>query len=214
MYWNSSEGIIKCTSTDSHRLAQREIKLEDNYVGFDAIVPGKNLTQLIKILPDTVDTIHFSVSDEQFIVRFDQVTYYSKLLDGTYPDTSRIIPQHFKTKIVLNRKEFLAAVESCSILSENKKTSMKLSYEQDSNEITLSLTNKNAGKAEEYLFIEEGLGASITLSFNPLYITQALKAIESRDVSIAFNGPMSPFVVDGVGESGNLQLILPVRTHQ
>ena len=108
-------------ATDSHRLASRSIKLDQDFVHiqFDNIViPGKSLAELNKIIDDTDETITISVADNQILFQTKNLYFLSRLLDGKYPETDRLIPAESKTSVKVKTKTLLQAIDRASLLAK------------------------------------------------------------------------------------------------
>ncbi|MFT8394012.1 MAG: DNA polymerase III subunit beta, partial [Liquorilactobacillus ghanensis] len=108
---------LTAVATDSHRLSQRKIPLENETAAYDIIVPSRSLTELARMLPDSTAKIELRISENQILCSFSQTVFYSRLLEGNYPDTTQLIPQTSETELEVNAVEFLAAIERASLLS-------------------------------------------------------------------------------------------------
>lgn len=104
--WNLADNEFKFTATDRHRLATRAAHLEgtENIQFANIVIAGKTLNELSKIIPDQNMLVDIVVADNQVLFKIDKVLFYSRILDGIYPDTSRIIPTTYKTELTLDTK--------------------------------------------------------------------------------------------------------------
>jgi DNA polymerase-3 subunit beta len=209
-----NEGYLSFVATDSHRLAQRQVTVETSSdLNFkNIVIPGKSLNELNRILDDEDEMIDIVVTNNQILVKANHILFFSRLLEGTYPDTSRIIPQTSKTTIVVETKQLLQAIERASLLAKDGKHVVKLSTtgQQD---IQISSNTPEVGKVIEQVQIKEITGEEIKISFNAKFILDALKAIDSSEITIGFTGAMSPFVLKPTDHDRTLHLVLPVRTY-
>src|SRR5699024_11377887 len=99
------ENKLKFTATDSHRLASKQIPVEETDVEFPSIViPGKSLNELNKILTDKNDAVEISITKNQILFRTEHLSFMSRLLNGNYPETSRLIPDQSKTVVHVQTK--------------------------------------------------------------------------------------------------------------
>lgn len=105
--WNLENNQLKFTATDRHRLATRSAKLDgtDDVKFSNVVIAGKTLNELSKIVPDQNALVDIVVADNQVLFKLDRVLFYSRILDGVYPDTSRIIPTTYKTELILDTKK-------------------------------------------------------------------------------------------------------------
>ena len=199
-------------ATDSHRLASREVDIQDATVQFEnVVVPGKSLHELNKILSDTNELIQISVTNNQILFRTKNINFLSRLLDGNYPETDRLIPTHSKTKIKMKTKELLHTIDRASLLAKDEKNNVvRLSTE--GNMIEISSNSPEIGKVVENISAISMEGEELKISFSSKYVMDALRAIEYDEITIDFTGAMRPFIIRPVEDDSILQLILPVRT--
>lgn len=199
-------------ATDSHRLASREVDIQDAAVQFEnVVVPGKSLHELNKILSDTDELIQISVTNNQIFFRTKNINFLSRLLDGNYPETDRLIPTHSKTKIKMKTKELLHTIDRASLLAKDEKNNVvRLSTE--GNMIEISSNSPEIGNVVENISAISMEGEELKISFSSKYVMDALRAIEYDEITIDFTGAMRPFIIRPVEDDSILQLILPVRT--
>lgn len=199
-------------ATDSHRLASREVDIQDAAVQFEnVVVPGKSLHELNKILSDTDELIQISVTNNQILFRTKNINFLSRLLDGNYPETDRLIPTQSKTKIKMKTKELLHTIDRASLLAKDEKNNVvRLSTE--GNMIEISSNSPEIGNVVENISAISMEGEELKISFSSKYVMDALRAIEYDEITIDFTGAMRPFIIRPVEDDSILQLILPVRT--
>ena len=204
---------LKFTATDSHRLASRTVLLEqDIEETLNIVIPGKSVNELNKILSDTDDLTEVSIMDNQILFQTKNVNFLSRLLDGKYPETDRLIPNESKTILELNTKKLIDTIDRASLLSTEENNVVKLET-KGSNLIEISSQSQEIGKVLEEMTIHSLEGENLKISFNSKYMLDALKAMESDEVKINFTGAMRPFIIKpAYNDSTILQLILPVRT--
>ena len=214
------DGKLTAVATDSHRLSQRVIsiaapdsQLEKTY---NVIIPGKSLVELSRIVENQA-TIEMMITENQVLFKAENVYFYSRLLEGYYPDTNRLIPASSSTQIVLNAYDLLQATDRASLLShEGKNNVVKLSI--DANKVELSGNSPEVGNVEESLAYESASGDPLIISFNPDYMKDALRTFGQQDVQVNFTSAVRPFTVvpaDREDDNDNsfIQLITPVRTY-
>ncbi|BBI30603.1 DNA polymerase III subunit beta [Cohnella abietis] len=211
--WNLQEGIYKFVATDRHRLASRSATVELYDVRFSNIViSGKTLNELAKIVPDQNVMVDIVVADNQVLFKLGNVLFYSRMLDGTYPDTSKIIPQSFKTELVLNTKSLSDSIDRAYLLSREEKTNIVRLMTTDNGGIEISSSSSELGKVTEQLSVKEMRGDPLKIAFNSKYMLDVLKVIDSEELFIGFNGAMSPIIIRPNDHENSLHLILPYRT--
>ncbi|ANF95084.1 DNA polymerase III subunit beta [Paenibacillus bovis] len=212
--WNLAEGELKFVATDRHRLASRTVNTgEDTGVRFsNVVIAGKTLNELSKIIPDQNQLLDIVVADNQVLFKIDRVLFYSRILDGTYPDTSKIIPTSFKTELVIDTKKLADSIDRAYLLSREEKTNIVRMQTLENGAVEISSSSSELGRVTEQLDIAKFEGEPLRISFNSKYMLDVLKVIESEQLSIQFTGIMSPIIIKPLDESRSLYIILPYRT--
>lgn len=212
--WIVENDELICVATDSHRLARRKVKLEKLPSEIESVViPGKSLNELSKILSETNSPVEISMTNQQVLFKTDHVLFFSRLLEGNYPDTTRLIPAEFKTNITLNGKTLLQAIDRASLVAREDRNNVVRFETLEGNVVKVSSNSPEIGKVEEQIQAEALEGEELIISFSAKYMMEALKAIDGQDVIIQFTGAMRPFILRSVHDDSILQLILPVRTY-
>lgn len=200
---------LECISTDSYRLSKKNIEIEEPF-HFNITIPSKSLNEVVKSL-ESESNVKISISDKKVQFILDSVIVQTRLIDGLYPDTSKLIPDAFKYTLSVDLKEMISAIDRISFIKNDGVSVIRLSMNK--NECILSSKSKEVGSALEVLSTASYEGEDLDISFNGKYVFESLKVIKSQIVSIKFNGEMMPFVIQGVGEDSLIELVLPVRTY-
>ncbi len=204
-----SGNIVSVNATDSYRLAYKTFIHNDN-VNANIIIPGRNLYELVNIISDGVD-IEMHIFNNKVMMKFENVIFQSNLLEGTYPNTQKLIPTDFETEIKLNGKSFINSIERASILSRDRnKNVVKLSI---GNEVKITSSAPEVGKVEEKIVSETLKPGNFDISFGARFVKEAISSCECEDVIIKFNGDMKPFIIINPEDDSVIQLVLPVRTY-
>lgn len=214
--WKLEDSVLTFVATDSHRLTKRKATVEspDQLIFENVVIPGKSLIELSKILHDDNRLVDIVITDNQILIKIDQILFYSRVLDGTYPDTTRIIPQHAKTLMKLSTKEFLGAIERASLLAREGKNNVVNLLTEENGQVEIFSVTPEVGKVTEEVSPLSLEGDSLRIAFNAKYMMDALRAVDSEEIEISFTGAMSPFVIRPTDYDQILHLILPVRTNQ
>lgn len=210
----NDDGNLYCVATDSYRLSQKILKLEYNEP-FNIVIPNKSLEELSRIVDGVGDEIEMFISPNKVLFKFANILFQTRLLDGVYPDTMRIIPTEFPIVIKFNKDELLRSVERVSLLSprdrEHNYNIIKLQVKKDYS-VEISSTNTEIGDAQEVIIpTDDVVGPAIRIAFSSKYLTDALKSFSSNEVVLNFAGEIKPFVIKGELDPDMLHLILPVR---
>ena len=212
--WQVKEGELHCVATDSHRLAKRKTVIKDlPNEEYSIVIPGKSLNELNKILEETTSEVAIVMTQQQILFKTGDVLFYSRLLEGNYPDTSRLIPSESKTTILVNSKSLLQAIDRASLLAREERNNVVRFSTLGNGFVEVSSNSPEIGNVEEQIQAEEIDGEELKISFSAKYMMDALKAIDGQDVKILFTGAMRPFILKSVHDDSILQLILPVRTY-
>jgi DNA polymerase-3 subunit beta len=209
------EKKLFCVATDSYRLAQKELIFDSSRDPFDLVLPNKSLEELQKILETITEPVELYINPNKVLFKLGSILFQTRLLEGSYPDTQRIIPQTFMVEIPFHKEQLLAAVDRVSLLSpkdrETNYNIIKLNL-RDDKVVEISSTNSEIGDAlEEIIPSGEVFGPRIKLAFSSKYLKEALKTFHSDEVIIKFAGEIKPFIIVGKEDPTMLHLILPVR---
>ncbi len=210
------DGILTAVATDSHRLAQRKVVLEniDNGIDFDVIIPGKSMEGLSGMISDVHEDVQMQVTENQVLFIFGNTHFYSRLLEGNYPETSQLIPQTADTTVELEAGTFLSSIERASLLShESRNDVVKLSLKPSENLVRISGDSPDIGTVEEEVVTSALDGNDLEISFNPNYMKDALRSFGQATIKISFTSPLRPFTLVPTEDQENfVHLITPVRT--
>jgi DNA polymerase III subunit beta len=211
--WRLEHNELTCIATDSHRLAMRKATIEtENRGSYNVVIPGKSLNELSKILDDSNDLVEIVITEHQVLFKTKHLLFFSRLLEGNYPDTTRLIPTDSKTDVVVTTKDFLQAIDRASLLAkEGRNNVVKLST-LTGGIIEISSNTPEIGKVVEEVQSHSIEGEELKISFSAKYMMDALKALEGSEIKISFTGAMRPFLIRNLDDDTSLQLILPVRT--
>lgn len=209
----SEQKEFKAVATDSHRMSQRKLTLENTSANFNMVIPSKSLREFSAVFTDDIETVEVFFSDSQVLFRSDYISFYTRLLEGNYPDTDRLLTNSFETEVTFNTAALRSAMERAYLISNaTQNGTVKLEITSDS--ISSHVNSPEVGKVNEELDSISQSGSDLTISFNPTYLIEALKALKSETVIIRFISPVRPFTLMPGDDTENfVQLITPVRTN-
>lgn len=207
--FKAKDHVLECIATDSYRLAKRTLTIESD-VSFNIIIPKKSLIEINRII-EKDEIIDMYVSDRKVLFIFDSVLIQTRLIDGTYPDTSRLIPEGFEYSMSVDSINLLNSIDRASLLSNEQTNIIKLSMNNDS--VILSSYSQEIGSVEENLSKAFYKGEPLNISFSAKYLNDAIKSINTEKVRILFTGEMKPFIIKDLEKEDIIQLVLPVRTY-
>lgn len=203
-------GTLVCTGTDSYRLAKKTIPFtSDNE--FNITIPGKTLDKVKGNLLNTgAEDLIFAIDTRKAQFRTDRVILQSRLLDGIYPDTDRLIPTEFANILRISRSDLIHALDRSMFMKSDNMIINRLDCSE--NGVKLSNRSQEVGEFDEDLFCSY-TGNDLSISFSANYLADAAKTLRSEEVELRFPGPMKPFILVDPQDETILHLVLPVRTY-
>ena len=205
-----STGELKAVATDSHRMSQRLLPLEDSELKFDVILPSKSINSFKNVFTNDEEEIEIFISGSQMLF-----SYYSRLIEGSYPDTNRLIPNEadYTLDLVFDAAQLRHTMDRARLLTVmTTNGTVKLTVSGDS--VVTTANSPEVGSVHEELTALSKEGNDLAISFNPEYLIDALKVIKAPEVRIRFISNVRPFTLQPRNEeSGFVQLITPVRTN-
>ncbi len=205
--------VINLVAIDGFRMAIKKELLESYSNDFKAIIPAKVLTEVIKSLEDEEDKkIRIGVNKNQALFEMDECTVVSRIIDGEFLNYNNVLPAEADTKVTINRRQFLEAIERVAIFSrdvseKDKKVPVKVSIQMDSIEVScVSVT----GDAKEIVnsVVE---GKNLDIGFNPRYLIEALRVIEDEEIQMEFSTNVSPLIIKPIAGNTYIYMVLPVK---
>ncbi len=201
--------VLRAVATDGHRLARVEMPLPDGAAGMPGVIlPRKTVAELRKLIEETQGSVGISLSDTRVRFAFDDVVLSSKLIDGTFPDYERVIPQGNDKVLEVDCKSFAEAVDRVATISTEKSRAVKLSLNNGT--LVLSATSPEAGSATEEL--EVAYKASpIEIGFNSRYLLDITQQIEGDGAQFMMADSASPTIVRDLADQTALYVLMPMR---
>ncbi|WP_294881205.1 DNA polymerase III subunit beta [uncultured Lactobacillus sp.] len=215
VHFTFSPDKIHAVATDSHRLSSRALALENGPQSkTDLIIPGKSLLELARIIGETNPEIKVCPGENQVLFEIGNILFYSRLLEGSYPDTERLIPTDSTTTVEFDLIELSSALDRASLLTHaGRNNVVDLTLDVDKQIAKLSGESAEIGNVEEDVGFKKLTGKNLKISFNPDYLRDALKASVTDSVVMSFTQPLRPFTVNpDKSDIDFVQLITPVRT--
>ncbi len=200
---------LRAVATDGHRLAQVELELPGGAAGMPGIiVPRKTVGEVQRLLEDTEAEVALELSAGKIRFTVGAVVLTSKLIDGTFPDYGRVIPANNDKELVVDKKEFEAAVDRVSTVSSERGRAVKLSI--TGGKLLLSVTNPDSGSANEELEVEYEADP-LDIGFNSRYLLDIAAQIDSEAAVLKLADPGSPTLIQDKEPHGTLYVLMPMR---
>jgi DNA polymerase-3 subunit beta len=205
---------LEIVATDSYRLASKKIQLTSfSNRNVNIVIPGKSLIELSRILLPDVPELEMHVFGNKVLFKNGDLILQSRLLEGTYPDTSRLIPTEFEFEFNVSTQLIYNAIDRASLLSRDRTKNVVKMMIKGNNVVEIISNSPEIGKVHEEVEVELLNGNELVISFNARYVMEALKYLNCEVVKFSFNGDMKPFIIQNVYDDSTLQLVLPVRTY-
>ena len=203
---------LNVVAVDGFRLAWKSKFLQNNSNDFTAVIPGRTLNEVNKIILDSFDNIKIGVAKNQALFEMENCKLVTRLLDGEFLNYSSVIPENWETRVRVNKNNLQNCFERISLISassieKEKKYPVKLSV--DIGKVTISCTNQT-GDAKEEMYVSTE-GQNLEVGFNPKYFLDALRAIDDEEIFVDFGTSISPCIIRPVDDGDYIYMILPIR---
>jgi DNA polymerase-3 subunit beta len=209
IFMHVAEGSLRAVATDGHRLARVTTDLPAGATGMpDVIVPRKCVAEVRKLLDEAEGEIEVSLSSSKIRVQLGNATLTSKLIDGTFPDYSRVIPTANDRLLKVDARSFAEGVDRVAAIASEKTRAVKLALDAD--RVTLSVTSPENGTAAEE--VPAGYSSEpFEVGFNARYLLDILNEIEAEQVEVHLADAAAPTLIRENGASPALYVLMPMR---
>jgi len=201
--------VLRAVATDGHRLALAEVAAPKGSASLKGvIVPRKAVAEARRLLDGAPETVTLEVSDSKITFRIGEATLTSKLIDGSFPDYQRVIPKDNTRLLVVDTKDFAAAVDRVATVSAERSRSVKLSL--SAGKLMLAVSHSETGSGAEE--VEAAYDSeAMEIGFNAKYLLDVTQQIESDETRIEFNDAASPARVLDAKDPGAQYVLMPLR---
>ncbi|MBM3612584.1 MAG: DNA polymerase III subunit beta [Alphaproteobacteria bacterium] len=200
--------VLRCVATDGHRLARIDAPLPEGARGMPGvIIPRKTVGELRKLLDDDT-AIAVSVSETKVRFATPTITLVSKVIDGTFPDYSRVIPTANTRRLEVDAGEFARAVDRVATVSSERSRAVKLSLEDD--RLVLTVNAPESGAAEEELGVAYAADP-LEIGFNAKYLLEIAGQIDRENAVFMLNGPGDPALIREGSDTSAVYVVMPMR---
>jgi DNA polymerase-3 subunit beta len=201
--------VLRAVATDGHRLARIDAPLPVGADGMPGvIVPRKTVGELRKLLDDDEAKIAVSVSETKIRFATPTITLTSKVIDGTFPDYSRVIPQGNTRRLEVDAKQFASAVDRVATVSSERSRAVKLSLDED--RLILSVNAPDSGAAEEELAVAYS-DDKLEIGFNAKYLLEIASQVDRENAVFLFNSAGDPTLMREGNDTSAVYVVMPMR---
>ena len=199
---------LNVVGTDGHRLSFTSTELSQNYEKQELILPRKTVIELIKLLDDSDEDVVIEIATGQVNFTFNDIQLISKIIDGKFPDYTRVIPIGHQNSFTVNRMVILLAMQRASILSNEKYRGIRMVIAKNS--LRLISTNSEQEEAEEELEINY-IGDALDIGFNVTYMIDVLNNVDSENIVFSFADANSSCLVTVPDDDDYKYVVMPMR---
>lgn len=209
VYWHSHDGWIYLAATDGYRLSER--RLVETKSEVSAIIPLQTLQELLRTIPDSVDTVDILFDESQVRFRIDEAEIISRLIDGNFPDYRQLIPKESDITATMNKAEFTRVTKVAGLFARESGGSVTVTVDSDAKTVSLHSIASEFGENTSELDADIVGDGQITL--NSRYLTEALNVVDATTISLGFSGKLSPCILKSTKDDTNYyHVIMPLKS--
>ena len=204
--------FLRAVATDGHRLAQYDIPLPQGAEDITGIIiPKKTIYELRKVLDDANGDVSVSLNENKIKFSFNDLKVVSKVIDGTFPDYTKVIPQkndkNFKTK----NSDLKNAIDRVSAVAANEESKSKaIKFCIENNSLSLSVESQSKGSANEMIDVNYS-GDKVDIGFNSKYIIDICNEVDGDEISISLSDSISPAIILDKTDENLFFVLMPMR---
>lgn len=211
VYLVAEGSTSQLVATDGGRLALRRAQMSAEIrTKVAAIVPGKTMAELIRVLGASEGEVSIASQDNQLVFALPGMRVISRLIAGQFPNYEQVIPKEYKQRIRVGAERLLRAVRRASITARDSANVVRLTA--DDGTLTITSNTPDVGTAREDIPVQLE-GTAIPVAFNAKFLLDALSNIDAADVFFDLTGPLSPGALKPVEHSDYVYVLAPVRLH-
>jgi DNA polymerase-3 subunit beta len=205
---------LTLVSTDGRRMAYHEVEIDNSEgISSHAVIPGRALAELSRLLSDQDEAVYFSLGKGQFYCTVGEVSMHSRLLEGVFPDYQRVMPTTFQRHLRIGREVLLSAIQRMLIVAQEKQSPNLLVMELESEVAVLSANTPDLGLAREELgAVYEG--EPLKIAFNGKYLADALSVLDCEEVDLDLQDDARSGVLRPCESSDYKYVVMPVRLRE
>jgi len=206
---------LSLVATDGYRLSLKKVEVNSPVKEkISLIIPARSLIEVSRVLEEEKEKkekilkMGFTKEQNQVVFVFPEIELFSRVIEGTFPDYQKIIPNSFTTKLILDREIFSREVKVVSIFARDSANIIKFKIQKDL--LEMSANSPQIGENKSSLEIKQE-GEEGEIAFNFRFLQGFLSAVNVQEISLEINGPLNPGVFRGAGDDSFLHIIMPVR---
>lgn len=203
-----SETGLVLVSTDGHRLCKCDCSLADSRGAVNAIVPGRAMQELMRIVPEAEGTVEVTISATQVKFEVDDTVLISRLIEGQFPNYERVVPTEWTKKLIVPTEQFLQSVKRAEIVARDNNN--RTIVQTLDGKLVITAESGNIGSArEEVEVIREG--DDLKMAFNARYLLDMLSVVDTEAVEVELSGEVSPALLRPQAQENYLYVLMPMQ---
>lgn len=210
----SDEGgqVLRAVSTDGHRLARAQTLLPEGCEEMPGvIIPKKTVNEAIKLLESYVGEVEVSLSDKKIAMKIGTTNFYSKLIDGKFPDYERVIPKNNDKYMEVSRESLLRSIDLVISVSSDKTRAVKFNIEPSKLTVLATSESNSSSKGVQEMPVNYNSQEVITIDFNSRYVLDSLSAIDGDTVRVALSSGAGAVVAQDANENNCIYILMPMQ---
>lgn len=199
---------VIAVATDGHRLAFCQVETEQSFERQEVIIPRKTIIELQRLLEENDETVQLDIAANQVKLTFADIELISKLVEGKFPDYTRVIPKGYKNEFTIGRDELLRSLQRAAIMTSDKFKGVRCIITPGS--MKISSTNADQEEAVEELEIDYG-GDSVDIGFNVTYLLDVLNNLKCDQINVALGDSNSSALISIPDNTDFKYVVMPMR---
>jgi DNA polymerase-3 subunit beta len=209
IYFNFEDKVLTLAATDSYRLSEKKLNLEEALPDRKFIVPSRTMLEVLRIASgDDAGSIAISSTENQILFKIGETQVISRLIEGAFPNYSQIIPAKSKIKAVVVYSELLSAIKMAALFAKNSANNVKI--KTDGQGLAISSMANEAGDTVSKIAAEV-TGGEIEIAYNVRYVLDVLQVIQSDKVILEFNDDASAGLIKTSKDKGFIYIVMPLK---
>ena len=202
------KSFLTGVATDSHRLSSSSLEV-DSKIDFESIIlPKKTIFQLISLLDQNTNIIKISNNKSKIQFKMDHAILISKVIDGRFPDYSKVVPKDNDKILEIQLNEFKDSIERVSTVSSDHKEGLKMNISKEN--LQLLVNNPNSGEGIENIKAKFN-SSDMSISFNSRYLIDIASQIENSSIIISLKDPGSPVLIKDLSDRKSYHVVMPMK---
>ena len=204
--------FLRAVATDGHRLAQYDIPLPQGAEDITGIIiPKKTIYELRKVLDDANGDVSVSLNENKIKFSFNDLKVVSKVIDGTFPDYTKVIPQKNDKNFKTNNSDLKNAIDRVSAVAANEESKSKaIKFCIENNSLSLTVESQSKGSANEMIDVNYS-GDKVDIGFNSKYIIDICNEVDGDEISISLSDSISPAIILDKTDENLFFVLMPMR---